>query len=96
MALAQAIEEKLKERWGGDRKSSVENSTLESGRSDEIAAQKSGLGKKDTYRAAQKVVERDIPELVEAMDRGKLPNLGRHGRKKAEREQVAQLPQTGS
>ena len=31
-----------------------------------------GLGSGKTLEAAQKVVERGIPELVEAMDRGKV------------------------
>ena len=36
----------------------------------DIAAAKAGLGSGKTLEAAQKVIERDIPELVEAMDRG--------------------------
>lgn len=42
----------------------------ETGRVSDILAQKVGLGSGKTLEAAQKVVERGIPELVEAMDRG--------------------------
>ena len=38
------------------------------GRTKDIIAQKVGLGSGKTLEAAQKVVERGIPELVEAMD----------------------------
>ena len=43
-----------------------------SGEVRDILAQKVGLGSGKTLEAAQKVVERGIPELVEAMDRGKV------------------------
>ena len=72
LAIAQRIAERLcppGETRQGRPSKSVENSTnLEKGRTDEIAAKGAGFGSKDTYRAAQKVVERGIPELVEAMD----------------------------
>lgn len=72
LAIAQRIAERIQGRHGGDRKSSVENSTLEKGRSDEIAASGAGFGSKDTYRAAQMVADKGMPELVLAMDEGKV------------------------
>ena len=40
------------------------------GRTDEIAAQKSGFGNKDTYRQAKAVAHHATPELAQAMDQG--------------------------
>lgn len=79
MALAEAIAERLGKRQGQrtDLGTSGNISGSERGETKDIAAAKAGLGSGKTLEAAQKVVERDIPELVEAMDRGKLPNLGR-------------------
>lgn len=76
LAIAQRIAERLcppGETRQGRPSKSVENSTnLEKGRTDEISAKGAGFGSKDTYRAAQKVVEHGAPELVEAMDAGKV------------------------
>ena len=59
-------------RHGGDRRSKrtrtceVERLTVDQ------AAKRLGLGGKDGYKRAKDVVERGIPELVEAMDRGEI------------------------
>lgn len=73
LAIAQRIAERMDGRHGGDRKSNQGGniSTLnEAGKTRDIAAAKAGLGSGKTMEAAQKVVERGIPELVEAMDSG--------------------------
>ena len=78
--MAEAIAETIERNQGKrtDLATSVEFQTeVQKDRPDEIAARKAGLGSKDTLRAAQKVIERDIPELVEAMDRGKVTRLSR-------------------
>ena len=46
--------------------------TESAGRVSDIIAQKVGLGSGKTLEAAQKVVERGVPELVEAMDSGRV------------------------
>lgn len=75
VALALAIAERLPKRHGGDRKTDQAGNFSHlnegAGRNKDIAAAKAGLGSGKTLEAAQKVVERGIPELVEAMDRGK-------------------------
>lgn len=83
LAIAQRIAERLCPPGGTrqgqrtDLGTSGNISGSERGETKDIAAAKAGLGSGKTMEAAQKVVERGIPELVEAMDRGKLPKLGR-------------------
>jgi ParB family chromosome partitioning protein len=75
LAIAQRIAERLQGRHGGDRKTDQGGniSTLdEAGKTRDLAAAKAGLGSGKTLEAAQKVVERGVPELVEAMDAGKV------------------------
>ena len=75
VALAQAIEAKEKKDAEDRMRAGVQPSGNISGGSGDvrdILAQKVGLGSGKTLEAAQKVVERGVPELVEAMDRGKV------------------------
>lgn len=74
VALAEAIALVL-----GDRKGSNQHAAKGAeifpdarGETKDIAAAKAGLGSGKTLEAAQKVVERGAPELVEAMDAGKV------------------------
>ena len=74
--MAEAIEARIKGPNGTrqgqrtDLETSGNISGSERGETKDIVAQKAGLGSGKTLEAAQKVVERGIPELVEAMDRG--------------------------
>lgn len=75
LAIAQRIAERLQGRHGGDRKADqAGNISGLNGQGDtrDIAASKAGLGSGKTFEAAQKVVEHGAPELVEAMDSGKV------------------------
>ncbi len=75
VAIGNAVEVELGERRGGDQKSKckiLHNDPNEGSKTIEIAAQKSGFGNKETYRQAKKVVETATPELVEAMDSGRV------------------------
>ena len=79
VALAQAIAEREKEnaKHRQGQRTDLEpvgniSQMSETGRVSDILAQKVGLGSGKTLEAAQKVVERGIPELVEAMDRGRV------------------------
>ena len=79
MALAQAIEplerERAKQRQlaalAQNRSGNI-SGTEDQGDVRDLVAQKVGLGSGKTLEAAQKVVERGITELVEAMDAGKV------------------------
>ena len=75
VALAEAIAERLQGRQLANLKQNREGNIShsdESGRTNDIAAAKAGLGSGKTLEAAKRVIERDIPELVEAMDNGKV------------------------
>lgn len=73
VAIAEAMRKEIDRGHGGDRKSNqVQNFALDKrGRKTrEIVAEKAGFGNAETYRQARNVVQRGVPELVEAMDRG--------------------------
>lgn len=72
VALAEAIAERLQGRNKRPEKHGNISTLTDQGATRDIAAAKAGLGSGKTLEAAQKVIERDIPELVEAMDRGKV------------------------
>lgn len=75
LAIAQRIAERLQGRAGNPelRANGGNISTFEGmGKTRDIAAAKAGLGSGKTLEAAQKVVEHGAPELVEAMDAGKV------------------------
>jgi ParB family chromosome partitioning protein len=75
VAIAQAVAEKMPNRHGGDRKSDQAGNIsglIEKGETKDIAAAKAGLGSGKTYEAAKKVVMEGAPELVKAMDEGKV------------------------
>lgn len=74
LAIAQRIAERLQGRVGNPElhANSGNISGIERGDTRDIAAAKAGLGSGKTMEAAQKVVERGIPELVEAMDSGRV------------------------
>jgi len=67
--IGKAIEVGLGERRGNKTKSIPPNlEELKGKETSQIAAEKSGLGSKNNYRSAKKVVEKGSPELVEKMD----------------------------
>ena len=80
VALAEAIEKELlsKERRGGDQKSEKSKAAIaafdprEKGKSADIAAKKAGFTSAETYQRAHRVVEKGAPEVVRAMDTGKV------------------------
>ena len=72
LAIAQRIAERLQGRNKRPEKSGNISGLTEHGDTRDIAAAKAGLGSGKTLEAAQKVVERGVPELVEAMDAGKV------------------------
>lgn len=74
LAIAQRIAERLGVRQGQrtDLGTSGNISPSDQGRTKDLAAAKAGLGSGKTLEAAQKVVEHGTPELVAAMDDGKV------------------------
>lgn len=78
LAIAQRIAERMQGPNGTrqgqrtDLGTSGNISGSERGETKDIAAAKAGLGSGKTLEAAQKVVERGVPELVEAMDSGRV------------------------
>ena len=75
LAIAEAVKAELSNRHGGDRKSSGKNLAFDPNkgkRTDEIAAQKSGFGNKETLRQVDKVAKKGTPELINAMDEGRV------------------------
>lgn len=75
VALAEAIAEKLQGRQGAghhaDKHGNISTFT-DQGATRDIAAAKAGLGSGKTLQAAQAVIANGIPELVQAMDDGKV------------------------
>ena len=67
VAIAKAIEKTMPERRG---KSQIIDGF--NGRTDDIAAKRSGFGNRQTYRQAQKVVANGSSSLVLAMDQGRV------------------------
>ncbi|WP_139379461.1 hypothetical protein [Zoogloea sp. LCSB751] len=74
LAIAQRIVERMSGRNGvrHDTAAAKEKFPEVTGQTRDIAAAKAGLGSGKTLEAAQKVVEHGTPELVEAMDSGKV------------------------
>lgn len=68
VAIAEAMRKEMGNRQGRDN---PQNFAEYKGRETrEIVAEKAGFGNAETYRQARNVVQRGVPELVEAMDRG--------------------------
>lgn len=76
VAIGKAIEAALGDRRGSNqyqRKEDPENFPEAVGKeSRQVAAERAGFGNETTYRQAKKVVEDGAPELVEAVDAGKV------------------------
>jgi DNA modification methylase len=67
VAIAKAIEKAMPERRGKSQKFDGLK-----GRSDDIAAKRSGFGNRQTYRQAQKVIANGSSNLILAMDQGRV------------------------
>lgn len=73
LAIAQRIAERLQGRVGRPGNGgNISTFSDDAGKTRDIAAAKAGLGSGKTLEAAQKVVDRGVPELVEAMDSGRV------------------------
>lgn len=75
VAIAAAVAERLKGRQGSGpakRGGNISTSLDDSGKTRDLAAAKAGLGSGKTLEAAQVVIAKGAPELVAAMDAGKV------------------------
>lgn len=75
VAIGRDVEAAYSKGHGGDRRSvQVQKVAHESdgAKTRDIAAKKAGFGNAETYRQAKKVVDKGVPELVEAMDAGEV------------------------
>lgn len=89
IALAQVIQGQVAGRAGGNRMpehSGNISGKVDQGDSRDIAARAAGLGSGKTLEAAQRVIERGTPELIEAMDRRE---ISIHGADKLARQPAA-------
>lgn len=77
VAIARAVEAALGERRGNPNLKADEAipqnfAELRGKETRQIAAERAGFGNPETYRQAKKVVETAVPEVVDAMDSGKV------------------------
>lgn len=74
VAIAKAIEERLRGRVGNPRLTAIREKfpELETGRARDLAAERAGFGSGKTYEAAKKAVETLPPPLVDALDDGRV------------------------
>ena len=88
VAIAMAIQERMVGRVGNPslKANSGNISGIERGDSRDIAARAAGLGSGKTLEAAQRVIERGTPELIEAMDKRE---ISIHGADKLARQPAA-------
>jgi ParB-like chromosome segregation protein Spo0J len=70
VAIAKAVREEIGNRQGKRTELQSNRSEVSGKQSRQMAAEHSGFGSATSLARAEKVVERGIPELVEAMDRG--------------------------
>lgn len=76
-AIGEAVERELGERRGGDTSSGEQSNPqnfaeCKGKETRQIAAEKAGLGNKETYRQVKKVTNQAESELVDAMDEGRI------------------------
>lgn len=70
VAIGKAIEEEMAERRGASNPVNVPE--LKGRETRDVAAEKAGFGSEASYRQAKKVSEKGAPELVDAVDQGKV------------------------
>ena len=70
VAIADHLKAEYGKGRGGDRKSDHFQKIVNGSSTDEVAAKRAGLGNRETYRQAKKVLEKGSRDLVSAMDSG--------------------------
>lgn len=98
VAIAAAIREELGSRQGQrtDKELVQEIAEVPKGqKTADFAAKKAGFGNRETFRQAEHVVTHAEPELVEAMDSGKVSILAAHRAAKLPPEEQREVAKTG-
>lgn len=97
VAIARAIADELGNRQGERTDQHPQNiAEVKKGQETrEFAAKKAGFGNRETFRQAENVVNTAEPEIVEAMDSGKLSILAAHKATKLPRENQVEVARTG-
>lgn len=98
VAIARAIADELGNRQGerSDMEHVQEIAQVPRGqKTREFAAKKAGFGNRETFRQAENVVNNAEPELVEAMDEGKVSILAAHRATKLPPEDQREVAKTG-
>lgn len=97
VAIAAAIREELGERRGRPSNENVQEiAEIKKGqKTTDFAARKAGFGNRETFRQAEHVVTHAEPELVQAMDEGKVSILAAHRAAKLPAEQQREVAKTG-
>lgn len=99
VAIARAIADELGDRKGLNQYSPEGGQNIADPRKGErtadFAARKAGFGNRETFRQAEHVVTHAEPELVQAMDEGKVSILAAHRAAKLPAEQQREVAKTG-
>lgn len=105
VAIARAIAAELDERRGRPNKEKVQDfAQLPEGeaqapekgqKTTDFAAKKAGFGNRETFRQAEAVITKADPELVEAMDSGKVSIFAAHKALKEAPEKQREVARTG-
>lgn len=97
VAIAQAISDEIEERRGRPTKENPQEiAEIQKGQETrDFAAKKAGFGNRETFRQAKNVVDNAAPELVAAMDEGKVSILAAHRATKLPVEQQREIAKTG-
>lgn len=98
VAIARAIADELGNRQGSrtDKKHPQNIAEVERGQETrDFAAKKAGFGNRETFRQAESVVNTAEPEIVEAMDSGKLSILASHKASKLPPEEQREVAKFG-
>lgn len=97
VAIARAIADEMDERRGRPTEEKVQKfAHFEEGqKTTDFAAKRAGFGNRETFRQAEAVVEQAEPELVEAMDQGKVSVFAAYKAAKQEPEVQREVARTG-
>ena len=100
VAIARAIADEMSARKGHNQHTPEEQvqkfaQATEGQKTSDFAAKRAGFGNRETFRQAEAVVEQAEPELVEAMDKGKVSIFSAYKAAKQEPEVQREIAKTG-
>lgn len=95
VAIARAIADEIGDRRGINQHNKEGRQEIGNPRTDDFAAKKAGFGNRETFRQAEAVITKADPELVEAMDSGKVSIFAAHKALKEAPEKQREVARTG-